>query len=70
MKEAFSNFDTNGDGNICIDELKTAMFLMGNNPTDDDMKSIMNDIDIDSNKTQIFHKFHRKKNTIKDQFFT
>ena len=48
MKEAFGYFDTNGDGNISIDELKKAMQLMGNNPTDEDMKSIMDEIDLDS----------------------
>ena len=48
MNEAFKYFDTNGDENISMDELKKAMQLMQNNPTDQCIKSIMEEVDLNS----------------------
>ena len=46
MKEAFGYFDLNGDGHISVEELSKAMHLMGNNPTDEDLKLIMKEMDL------------------------
>ena len=38
-------FDKDGDGHISYSELSDVMRLLGNNPTDDDLRTIMEDLD-------------------------
>jgi len=38
-------FDKDGDGHISYAELSDVMRLLGNNPTDDDLRTIMEDLD-------------------------
>ena len=41
-------FDQDGSGSISFDELATVMRILGNNPTDQELKDIMNGLDRDS----------------------
>ena len=38
-------FDKDGDGHISYAELSDVMRLLGNNPTDEDLRTIMEDLD-------------------------
>ncbi len=46
-KEAFSLFDKNGDGTITCDELGTVMRSLGQNPSEQEIKDMINEVDID-----------------------
>lgn len=46
-KDAFRNFDQNGDGKISCKELRTFLKSMGQNPSDADVKKIMTRADKD-----------------------
>ncbi len=46
-KEAFSLFDKNGDGTITCDELGTVMQSLGQNPSEQEIKHMINEVDID-----------------------
>ena len=48
FKEAFSLFDKNGDGNISSQELGIVMRSLGQNPTEAELKDMINEVDIDS----------------------
>ena len=41
-------FDKDGDGHITYDELCDVMRLLGNNPTEEDLKAIMDELDTNS----------------------
>ena len=48
-KEAFDIFDANKDGKISTAELKQMMIQLGQEPTDDEVKSIMTTADTNGN---------------------
>ena len=45
-KEAFSLFDKDGDGTINIKELKTVMKSLNQNYSDDEIKNMIDNVDI------------------------
>lgn len=47
FKEAFSFFDKDGDGTISVKELGTVMRSLGENPTDDELMDMINEVDAD-----------------------
>ena len=49
FKEAMSLFDRNDDGKIVIEELGTVMRSLGQNPTDAELKDMINESDADGN---------------------
>ena len=49
FKDAFSLFDKNDDGKIVIEELGTVMRSLGQNPTDAELKDMINEVDADGN---------------------
>lgn len=48
LKNAFSVFDTNGDGKICISELGEVLRSLGNDVSEHDLNLIMKDVDTDN----------------------
>ncbi|XP_069110927.1 calmodulin-like [Argopecten irradians] len=56
-KEAFSLFDKNSDGRIEAKELGIVMRGLGQNPTESDLKDIINESDLDGNGTIEFAEF-------------
>lgn len=46
-KEAFSLFDKDGDGTINTSELGTVMRSLGQNPTEDEIQDMINEVDGD-----------------------
>eukprot|EP00761_Pharyngomonas_kirbyi_P014043 gb/GECH01014073.1/.p1 GENE.gb/GECH01014073.1/~~gb/GECH01014073.1/.p1 ORF type:complete len:150 (+),score=52.36 gb/GECH01014073.1/:1-450(+) len=57
FKEAFSLFDKDGDGAISLDELGTVMRSLGQNPSEGELKQIINDIDKSGNGKVEFEEF-------------
>ena len=57
MKEAFALFDANGDGTITVTELGQAMRQLGQNPTDQELQDMINEVDADGNGTLEFDEF-------------
>ena len=57
FKEAFSLFDKDGDGCITSKELGTVMRSLGQNPTEAELKDIINEVDADGNGTIDFSEF-------------
>ena len=55
--EAFSLFDTNGDGTITIKELGTVMRSLGQNPTEAELQVMINEVDADTDGTIDFLEF-------------
>ena len=47
FREAFSLFDKNGDGSISSKELGIVMRSLGQNPTDDELQDMINEVDFD-----------------------
>ena len=45
--EAFSLFDKDGDGTMNTKELGTVMRSLGQNPTEDELQDMINEVDID-----------------------
>eukprot|EP01101_Sappina_pedata_P009203 TRINITY_DN52_c0_g2_i1.p2 TRINITY_DN52_c0_g2~~TRINITY_DN52_c0_g2_i1.p2 ORF type:complete len:161 (-),score=90.22 TRINITY_DN52_c0_g2_i1:99-554(-) len=57
FKEAFSLFDKDGDGSITAKELGTVMRRLGQNPTDEELNAMVNDVDTDGNGSIDFEEF-------------
>ena len=57
FKEAMSLFDRNDDGKIVIEELGTVMRSLGQNPTDAELKDMINEVDADGNGIIDFPEF-------------
>lgn len=47
LREAFNVFDKDGDGTITTKELGTVMRSLGQNPTDDELQEMINEVDVD-----------------------
>ena len=47
FREAFSLFDKDGDGTITTQELGIVMKSLGQRPTDNELKDMINEVDID-----------------------
>ncbi|CZR64933.1 probable Calmodulin, partial [Phialocephala subalpina] len=57
FKEAFSLFDSDGDGQIRASELGTVMRSLGRNPSDSELQNMINEIDADNAGTIDFPEF-------------
>merc|ERR1711893_267755 len=57
FKEAFSLFDKDGDGTITTKELGTVMRSLGQNPSEDELQDMVNEVDIDGNGEIDFEEF-------------
>ncbi|GMI44563.1 hypothetical protein TrCOL_g2357 [Triparma columacea] len=57
FKEEFNKFDENGDGTITTDELAVVMKNLGQNPTEQQLKDMVEEVDIDKNGTIEFGEF-------------
>ena len=57
FKEAFALFDKDGDGTITKNELCTVMQSLGQDPTDQDLDDMINEIDQDGNGEIDFDEF-------------
>ncbi|KAG8806496.1 hypothetical protein FRC18_006063 [Serendipita sp. 400] len=57
FKEAFSLFDKDGDGTITTKELGVVMRSLGQNPTDAELRDMINEVDVDGNGTIDFGEF-------------
>ncbi len=62
LREAFDAFDTNKNGTICTKELGTIMQMLGNNPTDEEVKKVMEQVDANSKNSGIIH-IHQVKSS-------
>ena len=45
FREAFALFDKRGDGNIRVGDLGTVLRALGQNPTEEDVQKIQNELD-------------------------
>jgi len=57
FKEAFLIFDKDGDGSISTKELGTVMRSLGQNPTDQELKIMIDEVDEDASGTIDFKEF-------------
>ena len=57
IKDAFSLFDKDGDGNITTKELGTVMRSLGQNPTENELQEMINEVDADKSGTIEFSEF-------------
>ncbi|XP_037953621.1 neo-calmodulin-like [Teleopsis dalmanni] len=57
IREAFTMFDTNGDGSINVRELGTVMRSLGENPTEAELKDLISEIDADGSGTINLYEF-------------
>ena len=47
FKEAFSLFDKDGDGTVSSSELGTVLRSLGQNPTEEELEQLVNEVDAD-----------------------
>ncbi|KAI9185947.1 hypothetical protein LWI28_012228 [Acer negundo] len=57
FREAFCLLDMDGDGCITIDELATAIRSLDQNPTEEELQIMINEVDINGNGTIEFGEF-------------
>ncbi|KAL0414461.1 UNVERIFIED_CONTAM: Calmodulin [Sesamum radiatum] len=57
FREAFSLFDKDGDGCITIEELATVIRSLDQNPTEEELQDMINEVDADGNGTIEFAEF-------------
>ncbi|CAI2383066.1 unnamed protein product [Moneuplotes crassus] len=57
FKEAFSLFDHDENGSVSISELGDVLRALGQNPTDNELRDMVNEIDEDGNGTIEFMEF-------------
>merc|ERR1719251_220375 len=57
FREAFEEFDKDGSGAISSKELLGVMRAMGQNPTEDELNSLVMEVDLDGNGTIEFPEF-------------
>eukprot|EP01082_Thalassiosira_pseudonana_P007851 g6917.t1 g6917 contig23:1482794-1483706(-) len=57
LKEAFSMFDIDGDGTITLVELKEVMRSLGQNPTEKELKQMINSVDDNGDNEIDFEEF-------------
>lgn len=57
LREAFSLFDKDGDGDISVKELGTVMRSLGQNPSDQELDEMIREVDVDGNGTIDFEEF-------------
>ena len=57
LKEAFSLFDKDGDGNITSEELGAVLRSLDQNPTETELQDMINEVDEDRDGTISFQEF-------------
>jgi len=57
LKEAFAMFDKDNDQSISIDELGSVMKSLGQNPTEQELRDMIHEVDIDGNGKIDFEEF-------------
>lgn len=57
LREAFSLFDKDGSGSISMSEMKMVLLSLGVEPTDDDLREIIEEFDADNNNEIEFDEF-------------
>ncbi|GMY20891.1 calmodulin-like protein 11 isoform X2 [Fagus crenata] len=57
FQEAFCLFDKDGDGCITLEELAIAIKSLDQNPSEEELQSMMNEVDVDGNGTIEFGEF-------------
>ncbi|KHN10087.1 Calmodulin-like protein 11 [Glycine soja] len=57
IKEAFGLFDKDGDGCITVEELATVIRSLDQNPTEEELQDMINEVDTDGNGTIEFVEF-------------
>ena len=57
FREAFTEFDIDGDGTITTQELGTVMRRLGERPTDAELKDMIAEVDVDKSGTIEFDEF-------------
>ncbi len=57
FKEAFQIFDKDGDGSITTKELGTVMRSLGQNPSDEEVRQMIEEVDEDKSETIDFKEF-------------
>ena len=57
FKQVFDIFDKSGDGSISADELGIVMQALGQNPTEDELEKMIQEVDVDGNREIEFEEF-------------
>lgn len=57
FREAFALFDKDGDGCITTSELGTVMRSLGQDPSEEDLQDMINEVDVDGSGTIDFEEF-------------
>ncbi|ERN01481.1 hypothetical protein AMTRI_Chr03g148140 [Amborella trichopoda] len=57
FKEAFCLFDKDGDGRITLEELKTVIVSLGQNPTEEELHDMISEVDVNANGSIEFGEF-------------
>lgn len=57
FREVFQLFDRNGDGTIDVKELSVVMKSLGQSPTDQELKDMVNSVDVDASASVDFEEF-------------